>query len=199
MKHFYLIIALGIGLINYAQSQSINSKFKHLNEPYKEWMFGVGVNAVVNLGERNPVYSPSDWAIKHPLSVSAEKGFSPYWALELNLALNGYDEGDKIDGLSLAQDETYFSFDAQAKYYFGKHIFSEDSWFDMFATAGPGYFVIDESNLSFNLGGGLLFWLNDNHRLGVKLQTVGKFAVEAKDYLVDNNHFQHHLQVVFKL
>lgn len=195
MKQICLIIAMGLGLISFAQSQN---KYEP-KDPYQDWVFGVGVNAVVNLGERNPLESPDEWAFKQPLSVSAEKGFSKYFAVELNLSLNGYNEGDEIDGRTLTADDTYFSTDAYAKYYFGRHFLNEGSWFDLFAAAGPGYFVIDDSNMSFNVAGGALFWLNENHTLGVKLQSVGKFAAKADDYLVDNNHFQHHLQIIFKL
>ena len=65
--------------------------------------------------------------------------------------------------------------------------------------AGPGFFFINESNISFNVGGGLLVWLNDNHSVGIKLQTLGKFALNHKDELYETNHYQHHLQLVIGL
>ena len=192
MKHLFLIIALSFSLTSLGQ-------FRH--EPYKEWQFSVGVNTVVNLGERNPFFSPDKWAFKRPIAISAERGLSEYLGIDFNLSLNGFNKGDQIDGMTLPEDYNYLSADASLKYYFGRQLFTNynASWFDLYALAGPGYFVIDESNLSLNLGGGVIFWLNDDQRLGIKLQSTAKFAIDAKEYLVDNNHFQYHLQMVFKL
>ena len=72
-------------------------------------------------------------------------------------------------------------------------------WIDIYGNAGLGFFSIDETNISANLGGGLLFWINGDKTFGIRAQVIGKFAFNHSDSGLDNNHYQYHLQAVFKL
>ena len=99
----------------------------------------------------------------------------------------------------LKEDYNYLSLDTHVKYYFGQHIFPRTDWIDFYANAGIGFFHIDETNISANLGGGVLVWLNDSRTFGLRAQTIGKFAFNHPDSGFDNNHYQYHLQAVFKL
>lgn len=165
-----------------------------------DWTLGIGVNAVNNLGTRNPVERPSDWAFKIPVSVSLEKSWAKPFSIEILLGLNEFSQKEAIDNAILTKDYTYFSADTNLKYYFGNSLLNLNSnRFDLFVTAGPGLFIIDNTNITGNLGGGALFWFSDQQKAGLKLQALSKFAMDAKDRAIDNNHFQYHLQVVFRL
>lgn len=97
----------------------------------------------------------------------------------------------------------YLSLDTHAKYYFKELIFGRGSymsWFNIYANAGLGYFKIEESKLSANIGGGVLFWLNSNETIGLRAQAIGKFSFNnSVGSFYDNNHYQYHLQAIFKL
>ena len=84
----------------------------------------------------------------------------------------------------------------EMEYYFSDVLFDAD-WLDLYAGAGFGIFIIDEVNSSGNLVLGGTIWVTE--KIGIRLQGVGKFAVNAKDRQFDNNHFQYMLQAVFKL
>jgi hypothetical protein len=91
---------------------------------------------------------------------------------KLILLFKGFEADDNIDGsTSLNDDYNYFSLDPSVKYYFRDLIFSEYSRFPLYGMTDPGFFFINESNISFNIDGGLLVWLNKNHSFGVKLQS----------------------------
>lgn len=187
MKKIVFIALLSVSVTSFAQNTN------------DDWLLGVGVNAVNNLGKRNPVETPDKWSFNMPFSVSVEKSWSRLFAIEVLLGLNEFSYSQTIDGNTVENDETYFSVDTNLKYYFGKHVFKNTSRFDLFATAGPGFFIIDNSNISLNVGGGALVWLNSKQSFGLKLQAVSKFALDAEKQGIDNNHFQYHAQVVFRL
>ncbi|WP_179318059.1 outer membrane beta-barrel protein [Winogradskyella helgolandensis] len=191
MKKFILIALL--------VSFSISSFAQRNSRANDDWYLSIGVNAINSLGTRSPFNSPSDWAFDLPISAAAEYNWSDTFAIEQSVTFNGFTEDTEIDGTELSKDYTYISFDTNVKYYFGQFIFPNLDWLEIHANAGVGFFHIDETNISANLGGGVLFWLNANRTFGLRLQTTGKFAFNHPESGFDNNHFQHHLQVVFKL
>ena len=164
-----------------------------------EWFASVGLNAINSLGSQSPVYHPFDWANGLPLSLAVEVGWATGLSIEQSFTLNKFSEDDEIDGADLQQDYTYTSFDTHVKYYFGKHIFPDKDWIDFYGNAGVGFFSIDETNISLNLGGGVLFWFNRRQTIGIRAQVIGKFAVDHKNSGLDNNHYQTHLQLHFAL
>jgi hypothetical protein len=164
-----------------------------------EWFLSFGVNAINSLGSRSPIYHPEDWSFQFPISAAAEYKWNNDFSVEQAITFNGFTESNEIDGADLKDDYNYLSFDTHLKYYFGKHIFPNTDWLDFYANAGVGFFHIDKTNISANLGGGVLFWLNQSKSFGLRAQTIGKFAFNHPDSGFDNNHFQYHLQAIFKL
>ncbi|WP_111682138.1 hypothetical protein [Winogradskyella tangerina] len=165
----------------------------------KEWFASVGLNAINSQGTRSPVGKMDEWAINIPISLAVEVAWTSGLSIEQSFTINSFSEGDIIDNGVLREDFTYFSFDTHAKYYFGKHIFPQVDWIDFYGNAGVGFFNIDETNVSLNLGGGVLFWLNRRQTIGIRAQVIGKFALDHSESGFDNNHFQTHLQAIFAL
>ncbi|MBO6881110.1 MULTISPECIES: hypothetical protein [Winogradskyella] len=164
-----------------------------------EWFASVGLNAINSLGSQSPIYRPGDWANGIPISLAVEVGWTTGFSIEQAFTVNKFSEDDEIDGADLKQDYTYTSFDTHVKYYFGKHIFPDADWLDFYGNAGVGFFSIDNTNVSANLGGGVLVWLNRRQTIGIRGQVIGKFALNHKESGLDNNHYQTHLQVIFAL
>ena len=188
MRKLLLITTLlTLTLNSYSQSDSA------------EWFGSVGLNAVNSAGTQSPANGMTDWAINLPISLGIEVGWTSGLSIEQAFTLNSFAKGDKIDGGELQDDYTYYSFDTHAKYYFGKHIFPSADWIDFYGNAGVGFFSIDETNISLNLGGGVLFWLNRRQTFGIRAQVIGKFAMDHAKSGLDNNHYQTHIQAVFAL
>jgi len=176
------------------------SSFAQRND--NEWFLSVGLNSVNSLGSRSPIFHPDEWITQFPISAAVEFNWSEDFAIEQSITFNGFSEGDEIDSVRLTKDYSYLSLDTHVKYYFGKHLFGRTrdiDWLDLYVNAGLGFFSIDETNISANLGGGVLFWLNQNRNFGIRAQVIGKFAFNHSESGLDNNHYQYHLQAVFKL
>lgn len=173
------------------------SSFAQRND--NDWFLSIGLNSINSLGSQSPIYHPGDWATQFPISAAVEFNWTDNFAIEQSITFNGFTEDDEIDGADLKKDYNYLSLDTHVKYYFGEHIFPRTDWIDLYANAGLGFFHIDETNISANLGGGVLFWLNRNRSFGIRAQVIGKFAFNHKDSGIDNNHYQTHLQAIFKL
>ena len=84
-------------------------------------------------------------------------------------------------------------------YYFGKFLLPKSNRIEVYANAGLGFFHIDETNISANVGGGILFWLSDKKNIALRAQTISKFAFNHPKSGFDNNHFLYNLQLVFKM
>lgn len=186
MKKLLVTLTLCVSMLSFGQTPGEDN-----------WLFSAGINTVNNLGTLSPYNSPGEWAYNNPFSISAEYVLDYRFSIDFSLNFNGFDKGDRMDTTIADDDYNYFSFDPSVKYYFGDLIFSPRSPFHLYGTAGLGFFTIDEGNVSFNVGGGLMVWLNSNDSIGLKVQTLAKFAFDNKLY--ESNHFQHHLQLVFQL
>lgn len=165
----------------------------------KDWYLNIGVNAINSLGSQNPLYQPNNWSFQTPISGAVEFNWSEKFSIEQSITFNGFTSENTIDNADLQEDYNYLSLDTHVKYYFGRHILPNTEWIDFYANAGIGFFHIDETNISANLGGGVLAWLNASRTFGLRAQCIGKFAFNHPDSGYDNNHFQYHLQAVFKL
>ena len=199
MRNLVLFLILVSVFIFDGQSQTTSETKYDISESSEDqnpWKLSIGVNAVGSLGERQPFSRLGDFQFKNPFAVAIENRWSKYFSLEQDVTFNGYSEGDEIDGGILTKDYTYISTNTYIKYYFSDALFNAD-WLDLYAGAGFGIFVVDELNSSGNLVLGGTVWITE--KFGLRLQGVGKFAVNAKDRLFDNNHFQYMLQGVLKL
>ncbi|MEO1032027.1 MAG: hypothetical protein AAFX55_11515 [Bacteroidota bacterium] len=188
-KLFLLTVLLALYLSSFGQASNND----------KEWFASVGLNAINSQGTQSPVGGLTDWAINIPISLAVEVAWTSGLSIEQAFTINSFAEGDEIDGVTLQDDFTYLSFDTHAKYYFGKHIFPRTEWIDFYGNAGVGFFNIDETNVSLNLGGGVLVWLNRRQTFGIRAQVIGKFALDHSNSGFDNNHYQTHIQAIFAL
>jgi hypothetical protein len=170
------------------------------NQNSKQWFISIGLNAINSQGTKSPVSGMGDWAINNiPISATVELKWDSGLAIEQSITTNSFKEDDVIDGQTLTQDYSYLSFDTHVKYYFGRHLIPKVDWLDFYANSGVGFFSIDNTNLSFNLGGGILFWLNSRQTIGIRAQVISKFALDHSESGIDNNHFQTHIQAFFAL
>lgn len=165
----------------------------------KEWFLSAGLNAINSQGTKSPLNGIGDWANGLPFSVAGELMWESGLAVEQSITFNKFAEGDEIDGQLLTEDYTYTSFDSHVKYYFGNKIFPNSTWVDFYANAGVGFFSIENTNVSFNIGGGILFWLNRRETIGIRAQVIGKMALDHAQSGLDNNHFQTHIQAFIAL
>lgn len=161
---------------------------------HEEFRIAVGVNAIQNLGTREPFTDFDEWSFGIPLSAALEYKFSNNWAIEQAFNLNKFDTSStQSDGPTSSKKYTYFGTNTNLKWY--PNLIKSDK-FKLFANAGIGVFNIDDLNTSANLGGGVLYWFNDS--FGLRGTALGKWAIE-KDRVYDNNHFQYMLEAVIKL
>lgn len=167
---------------------------------FDDWFVTFGFNAVNSLGTLSPFNSPEDWAFRTPFSASVEKQWDRDFTIELAINLNGIKEDRRFDPGPAPETFTYFSVDTNVKYYFGRHIFRRGyDKIDFYADGGLGFFSIDNTNIAINFGGGVLFWLDEENKFGIRLQLIGKFAFNNADSGFDNNHYQWGLHGVYRL
>jgi hypothetical protein len=167
-----------------------------------QYLVSVGFNTVNSLGTQDPFASPSDWMFRIPLAASFETKFFDAFSIEVAASLNGIEENGRADGVGSPDDNlTYFAVDTGLKYYFGEYIFPNTNWIDFYGNAGLGLFILDDANISLNVGGGAMFWLNRGNTFGIKVQGMAKFALDHSDQggVYPNNHFQYNLMAVFKI
>lgn len=169
--------------------------------PGNDWLLSVGVNTVANFGTRNPFEDLSDntgrFAFKYPLAFGIEKKWTRDFYIEQDFSFNGFKENEFIDNGTPDKDLFYFSTNTTLKYYFDDALFSNADWLNLYVGAGVGIFNIEELNISGNVVVGTIVWVSD--KVGIKLGTMGKFAVNADSRQYDNNHYQFFLEGVFKL
>lgn len=190
MKKVILILFVSFfGISTYAQN------------PGNDWMLSVGINTVANFGTRNPFKDISDntsrFAFKYPIAVSIEKKWTRDFYIEQDFSTNGFKESEFIDNGTPDKDLFYFSTNTTLKYYFDDLLFRNSDWLNLYVGTGVGIFNIEELNISGNVVLGTIVWVSDN--VGIKLGTMGKFAVNADSRQYDNNHYQFFLEGVFKL
>ena len=187
-KIILVFVALAFSLNAFSQLES------------DRWYLSFGVNAVNSLGTRSPINSPSEWAFKKaPVSIAAELIWSKYFSIEQSIAFNEFDSSRTIDGANLTESYNYLAFDTSVKYYYGRFIFPDFEWIDLYVNGGLGIFSIDNINTSLNVGAGVSFWLNDDQNFGIRAQTIAKAALNHSESGFNNNHFQWHLQAIIKL
>lgn len=186
-----LAICLFLSLLGYT---TVNAqRFRAFDQ---DWKASIGVNAVGNLGSRNPLKNLGDYGFQFPLAVAIERQWTEQFALEQDISLNGFKAGKYLNDGYPSKNVTYFSTNTNLKWYFGDYIFDAE-WLDLYANVGLGIFYMTELNTSANLSGGVQFWVSDN--IALRLQSTAKFAANSNNRQYANNHFQHLLMVVFRL
>ena len=194
MKNLLLIIAVLVGTLSYGQSPS---KQVYRNSQ-RDWILSAGINALGNLGTRNPVERLGDFSLKNPLYLAIEHRWTKYFSIEQDFVFNGYEKNEFIDNGILSENVLYFSTNTTVKYYYSDYLY-DATWVELYLGAGLGIFTIDEVNTSFNVSPGVNFWVNTDRTIGIKLQGTGKFAFNHPDRQFDNNHWVYSLSATFKL
>lgn len=185
MKNLTLLVICFLSFNTLMFSQLLNTT-QYKKEPKVIIQVSLGLNAVDNTGNRFPVSNPGDWAFGTPVSIGIEarRNYTSALALALDLGYNDYD--------SLH----YYSVDGSFKYYLNEWIKSEK--FELAPMAGAGVFNINKNNVSLNFGGSVAYWFND--KLAVRIKSLSKFALNnSESYTINNNHFMHHLELVYAL
>jgi len=189
---FALIILGGI----LAEGQSMSKQAFRRSQ--SDFILSAGVNALGNLGTRNPVEDLGDFSLQNPVILGFEYKWFDFLSIEQDFIFNGYDEGEFTDNAILNDDVLYFSTNTNVKFYFSDYLY-DANWVDLYIATGLGIFTIDKVNSSFNVLGGVNFWVNRTRTIGIRLQSAGKFAFNHPDRRVDNNHWIHSIQATFRL
>ena len=173
----------------------------YAQNPGNDWLLSVGVNSVANFGTRNPFEDLNDntgrFAFRHPVAIGIERRWTKQLYIEQDFSINGFKENEFIDNGTPDKDLFYFSTNTTLKYYFDDLLFRNTDWLNLYVGAGVGIFNIEEVNISGNVVLGTVVWVSDN--IGIRLGTMGKFAVDHDSRKYDNNHYQFFLTGVFKL
>ncbi|MEO6347759.1 MAG: hypothetical protein ABIO60_07600 [Aquaticitalea sp.] len=190
MKKVIVILCISFfGISTYAQN------------PGSDWLLSVGVNTVANFGTRNPFEDLNKntyrFGFKYPLAFAIERKWTNVLYIEQDFSFNGFRENVYIDHGRPDKDLFYFSTNTTLKYYFDDLIFKNADWLNLYIGTGVGIFNIEELNISGNVVLGTVVWVSD--KVGIRLGTMGKFAVNAESRKYDNNHYQFFLMGVFKL
>jgi len=193
MKNFLLTISLLLGLLSFGQTPT-KQEFR---KAQGDWIVSFGINALGNLGTRNPAERLGDFSMKNPFIVGIEYRWLDVLSLEQDIILNGYDEGEFIDDGVLSDKIFYFSTNTNVKFYFSDYLY-DANWVDLYVGTGLGFFTLNESNASFNLLAGVHFWVNKSKTFGIRLQTAGKFAFNHSQREFANNHMIHSLQALYR-
>ena len=168
-----------------------------------EWRMRAGLNAINDLDSQSPFNSPGDWIFNSiPLAVGLEYGIDGDFAVEQSFTFNKFNDDDIDAGTNrLEQKFYYFSADTSLKYNFGQLFLPRRNRLELTANAGVGFYYVKESTMTFNVGGGALWWLTDDKNFGLRASTLAKFGSkdDVNNYISNNRHFQWNLQAVFVL
>ena len=169
-----------------------------------EWRLSAGLNAINDLDSQNPFNSPDEWIFNSiPLAVGVEYAIDSDFVIELMGTFNKFNNDDLgVEAGPLEKKFFYFSSDASLKYNWGQLLLPRRNRLELTANAGVGFYRVEDTNMTFNVGGGALWWLTDDKNVGLRAQTLAKFGKKEdinQDFIGNNRHFQWHLQAVFVL
>lgn len=160
------------------------------------WQLNAGFNVVGNQGTQNPVEKLDKFVFRNPFIVGIENRWTKEFSVEQDISFNGFKSGTYVNDGIIDDNMLYFSTNTTVKWFFSDYLYDLEA-LELYAGGGVGLFHMDELNTSFNLSGGVQWWIDDY--IGVRLQGVGKFAVNHKNRQYANNHWQYALQVVYRL
>ncbi|WP_274475286.1 porin family protein [Mangrovimonas aestuarii] len=164
-----------------------------------DWTLSAGVTFIDNSDLVEPFGDGLDyWAIGNPFYASAEYNLSSLFAIEQMFSLNKMEKSDRpnASGFREFDDRVYFASDTAFKFYFDE-LFLDWNWLDLYASGGVSLFIVDETNTAFTFGGGARFWISP--KFGIRLQGLGKFALNPDDYPLANNHFEYSAGLLYKI
>lgn len=188
MKNTLLLVLVFLSFKGFSQSTE---------QKAKKTTFGFGINIIDNSSTFKSQFlnAEENWNISPSISkVGIETQLGEFFAVELSGSFNTISAKKIQNAATIDKDFTFIGLDVNGKFYFDEFI-CKNSTFDAYFTAGVGAFSSDgQSNQTANTGMGFAYWFNSN--LGLRLQTVGKYAFDKDQVL--NNHIQHSAELVFK-
>lgn len=188
MKKTALLFIFALTFISFSFGQRYPNR--------SEFQVSLGLNTIANLGTQSPIEDIDKWAFSTPFAIGVEYKWSDLFGVEEVFSFNKFSDNSIIDGRFINEEFSYFSADTHIKYYFGEH-FLDSEFIELFAKGGVGLFKLNETNGSFNFGGGITYWIREN--IGISGQGVGKFAFDSSNKLYDSNHFQFSLMFTYRL
>jgi len=124
-----------------------------------------------------------------------KKGFS----VGMSLSINKIKKWHGVTGIS--PELNYFGFDTDVRYdlkdKLGNLNFIKNVEIDPYISTGVGFTAVSSyhHNGSFNLGGGINFWIgNRTNNIGVQIQTIGKLRLRGSV----GSYWHHSLGIVFR-
>ena len=189
MKNLFALFLLFTTIVVFGQE---NEKTQN-----SKWTIGFGMNFIDNTSTYNDQYlnSSKQWNSMSAISkISIEKSLSDLFAAEVAFTVNKLTHDKLQNGTTIISDINYIGLDLGGKFYFDKFIV-KDSKLNSYLILGVGVNSANSVyNETANYGLGLNYWLQPN--LGIRIQTIGKYAFDQKP--VCNNHIQHSVELVFK-
>jgi len=195
MKRLLLLLT---AVLVYTSSFGQSMSKQEYRNSQSDWIASIGINALGNLGTRNPAEDLGDFSLKNPLIIGIEYRWLEFLSVEQDIVLNGFNDGEFIDNGTLSEDIFYFSTNTNLKFYFSDYIYDAD-WVDLYIATGLGIFTMEELNTSVNVLGGVNFWVNETRTIGIRLQSAGKLAFNSDFRQYANNHWIHSIQATFRL
>ncbi|MCF8716266.1 hypothetical protein JM658_15655 [Joostella atrarenae] len=165
-----------------------------MNKVGNKWVINVSGNVVDNNIRPNEDHFESyfeNWNAAFLFSqASIQKRFCDNFSLKLTGSINKLkNESDKN-----ADKINYAAADIDVSWYFTHLFIKNPSFFEAYISAGQGLtFISTKGNANTNIGGGFNFWISS--RVGINLQTVGKFGLTGSE----DNYLQHSAGIMFAL
>lgn len=168
-----------------------------LHAQYSEngWLLGGGFNFIDDSGTGGSEalnFSDNWTSVAFPSRFSAGYLLTNGMVFQGFASYNRYNQDVMVNGSPQQTEWNYYALDGLVGYGF-KNLIDPRGWFDPYLQTGMGLKRLAGVNeLTFNLGGGFNFWINE--RFAVNLSTLGKWGLDEGN----DNHIQHGIGVLFK-
>ena len=150
-----------------------------------------GINAIDNSNGGRLPFDGGPLNLNTPFFIAAERKFQNHWSLALNFSTN------QLNLINPARVEPYFSADVFANLYLDDLILKNEN-IGLCVGLGAGVHSLRGSGeeFSFNLNGGMRYWLTEN--IGLSLQAIGKIKDFKTGITQVDSHYQFNLGVSYR-
>ncbi|MDP5228822.1 MAG: OmpA family protein [Cellulophaga sp.] len=186
------VILIGFNFLSAQETLLLTKKDSMVSS---SWIFGVGYTIVDDSGDvfDNLLQVSDTWnAVPYPSRLSIGRYFKSGIGVEAIGAYTKYQEGNRVDGVLLAEDKDYYAIDTRVSYDLNKLI-GQTGFFDPYIGAGIGYTQAnDQGRGTYNAVIGFRTWFSD--RFGLDFNSTGKWRMNSDA----TNHLQHAVGVVYQ-
>lgn len=177
---------LFFSLYNFAQ----NSK-GYVGPSTSYYSLTAGINTIDNSNGNSLPFDGGPLNVNTPFFIAAERKFQNHWSLALNFSTN------QLNLISPARVEPYFSADVFANLFLDDLILKNED-IDLYVGLGTGVHTLrgSEEEFSFNLNGGMRYWLTQN--IGISLQAIGKIKDVKTGITQVDSHYQFNLGISYR-